>query len=99
MMMISGGVDSDGDGVDDDGDVKDEMEEDVNDGCDTVRVMGLKRCSLWATRSTTIAIVLAIVNGDNFGKDVIMMMMIMSILIYNDDYFRRSDDDETMTFQ
>ena len=45
------------------------MEEDVNDGCDTVRVMGLKRCSLWATRSTTIAIVTAIGNGDNFGKD------------------------------
>ena len=69
MMMISGGVDCDGDGVDDDGDVEDEMEVDVNDGCDTVRVMGLKRCSLWATRSTTIAIVTAIGNGDNFGKD------------------------------
>ena len=41
MMMISGGVDCDGDGVYDD-----EMEVDVNDDCDTVRVMGLKRCSL-----------------------------------------------------
>ena len=46
MMMISGGVDCDGDGVDDDGDLEDKMEVDVNDGCDTVRVMGLKRCSL-----------------------------------------------------
>ena len=43
MMMISGGVDCDGDGVEDDDDVEDEMEVDVNDGCDNSQSDGVEK--------------------------------------------------------